>query len=50
MAEEKYTCNRCGKSFEKKPGAQDAVCPECGSPDSREASDASGCGKSARFS
>ncbi len=51
MAEEKLTCNRCGKTFEDKPGSSKTACPVCGSLDSRKASESasSGCGKSTRF-
>ena len=52
MAEEKYICNKCGKTFEGKPGLSKSVCPICGSLDSRKADQtvSSGCGKSTRFS
>jgi rubrerythrin len=53
MAEEKYTCNRCGKTFEGKPDSGKDACPICGSLDSRKSSEqpvSSECGKSARFS
>lgn len=51
MAEENYTCNTCGKTFEIKPATKRA-CPVCGSLDIRKASEtaSSGCGKSTRFS
>jgi rubrerythrin len=53
MAEEKYTCNKCGKTFESKPESSKTACPICGSLDSRKSSEqaaSSGCGKSTRFS
>ena len=51
MAEEKYTCNKCGMTFEKKPDKHQ--CPLCGSLDVKQASEkpaASGCGAKTRFS
>jgi len=51
MAEEKYTCNKCGMTFEKKPDKHQ--CPLCGSLDVKQASEkpaASGCEAKTRFS
>jgi rubrerythrin len=52
MAEEKYTCNKCGKTFDGKADSNKPACPICGSVDSRKSSEpaSSGCGKSTRFS
>lgn len=53
MAEEKYTCNKCGKTFEVKPESSKTACPICGSLDSSKSSEqtaSSGCGKTTRFS
>jgi len=53
MAEEKYTCNKCGKTFEAKSESIKTACPICGSLDSRkwpEQAASSSCGKSTRFS
>ena len=53
MAEEKYTCNKCGKTFEAKPESSKTACPICGSLDSSKSSEqtaSSGCGKTTRFS
>ena len=53
MAEEKYTCNKCGKTFEAKSEPSKVVCPICGSADSSKSSEqaaSSGCGKTTRFS
>lgn len=52
MAEEKYICSKCGKTFESKPDSSKTACPICGSLDSRKAEQAAppGCAKSARFS
>ncbi len=51
MAEEKYTCNACGKTFDKAPENDKSACPQCGSLDSRKASEPAslGCGKNTRF-
>ena len=40
MAEEKYTCNKCGMTFEKKPDKHQ--CPLCGSLDVKQASEQTG--------
>jgi rubrerythrin len=50
MAEEKYTCNKCGQTFEKRP--EKHQCPLCGSPDVKQSSEqtaSSCCGANTRF-
>lgn len=50
MAENKYTCNKCGQTFEKKSDKRE--CPLCGSADVKQSSEqtgASGCGTRTRF-
>jgi len=47
---DKYTCNKCGQTFEKKPDKHE--CPLCGSLDVKqtpESTGASGCGARTRF-
>ena len=47
---DKYTCNKCGQTFEKKPDKHE--CPLCGSLDVKqipEPPSASGCGTRTRF-